>query len=114
MDDIYLPDEMDDEPEEERSFEKQPIVEKHQAPASHPSGVHASDFVKIDFKRFVMLVANRAFLEVVEKNEHEEVIVSTNLLADLANAKKVGPAAKGPLLVLGGVLIGILIAYFAF
>lgn len=115
MDDIFLPDEFEDDlSEEEAVFQKQPLVEERRESPRHPSGVQASDYVKIDFKRFVTLVANRAFLDVVERNEEEEVIVSTNLLADLANAKKLGPAAKGPLLVVGGILIGILIAYFAF
>lgn len=110
MDDIFLPDE-DDALEADASFEKISIESEK---LGHPSGVDASDYVKITFDRFVTLVANHSFLDVVERNEKEEVILSTNLLTDLANARGFRPNTRGPLMVLGGVVLGLLIGYYFF
>jgi hypothetical protein len=108
MDDIYIPDETD---EGQVAFEKQPIEDLK---VTHPSGLNASDYVKITFDRFVALVANHSFLEVVERNKNEEVILSTNLLTDLANARRFSPNTRTPLLVLGGIVVGIFLSYFLF
>lgn len=80
----------------------------------HPSGVSASDFVKITFDRFVTLVANHSFSDVVENNRNEEVIISTNLLTDLANSRRFVPSTRVPLMILGGIVVGILFGYFLF
>lgn len=108
MDDIYLPEEEEDEGIE---FERRALEEEK---PSHPSGVNASGYVKITFDRFVTLVANHSFLDVVERNKDEEVILSTNLLTDLANAKRFSPATKTPVMILGGVVVGILLGYLVF
>lgn len=110
MDDIFLPDETEPETEDVQ-FEKAPV---HDSVKNHPAGVDASDYVKITFDRFVSLVANRSFMDVVERNKNEDVILSTNLLTDLANAKSFFPKSRGPLMLLGGVILGIIIAYFLF
>ncbi len=110
MDDIFLPDETEDllEPVEfERAAVQMPS-------ANHASGVDASDFVKLTFDRFVTLVANHSFAEVVERNKNEDVIIRTNLLTDLANSRRIAPNTRGPLLALAGFLFGILVAYFLF
>jgi argonaute-like protein implicated in RNA metabolism and viral defense len=109
MDDIYIPDENEDE--EQVAFEKQPIEDER---ANHPSGVNASGYIRITFDRFVTLVASRSFLEVVERNKNEDVILSTNLLTDLANARRYSPNTRTPLLVLGGLTVGILLGFFLF
>lgn len=112
MDDIYLPDEeLDDDEDNTVEFERRPVEGEK---PSHPSGVSPSDFVKITFDRFVTLVANHSFVEVVEKNKNEEVIITTNLLTDLANARRLSPAARGPLLLLAGLVVGIFISYFLY
>lgn len=110
MDDIYIPDE-DSEEQERVTFERQPLEDLR---ASHPSGLSASDYVKITFDRFVTLVANHSFLDVIERNKDEEVILSTNLLTDLANSRRFSPNTRTPLLVMGGIALGIFVGYFLF
>lgn len=104
MDDIYLPDEDDQEVEFERK-ELSPEKESELKP---------SKMVGVSFNRFVLLVANHSFEEVVERNKDEEVIISTNLLTDLANARRAVPQQRGTLLALSGAVLGILIGYFLF
>jgi hypothetical protein len=115
MDDIFLPEEDYTEDSVPVEFERASI-EKASQPATpaHPAGVNASAYVKVTFGRFVALVANHSFNEVVERNQDEEVILSTNLLTDLANARRFAPSTRGSVMVLGGVLLGILFGYFLF
>lgn len=110
MDDIYIPDENDDE-EGQVAFERQSIED---VKGTHPSGLNPSDYVKITFDRFVALVANHSFLDTVERNKNEEVILSTNLLTDLANARRYSPNTRTPLIVMGGIAVGILFGYLIF
>lgn len=107
MDDIFLPDEED----EEAAFERTPV--QHIEPEA-PNGIQASTHVKLTFGRFVTLVANHSFEEVVERNQNEEVILSTNLLTDLANSRRVNPNPKPYLMLLAGALGGIFLSYFLF
>ncbi len=109
MDDIYLPEE--NESDEPIEFERRAV---EQEKPTHPSGVNASSYVKISFDRFVTLVANHSFLDVVERNKDEEVILSTNLLTDLANARRFSPSTRGPLMIMGGLVVGILFGYLLF
>jgi hypothetical protein len=111
QDDIFLPDEMEDV-SEDFGFEQTEI--ELGRTDGHPSGVNASDFVKITFDRFVTLVANHSFSDVVENNRNEEVIISTNLLTDLANSRRFVPSTRVPLMILGGIVVGILVGYFIF
>ena len=68
--------------------------------------------VAITFGRFVKLVANHSFLDVVERNSKEEVVISTNLLTDLANAHDRGTERKLPVVFLVGIVIGVAVTYF--
>jgi len=111
MDDIFFPDESEGMPDEDLDFEQTAIVNED---TSHKSGVNASDYVKITFDRFVTLVANHSFVDVVERNKNEEVIMSTNLLTDLANARRFAPNTRGPLMIVAGIVFGILLGYFLF
>jgi len=110
MDDIYIPDETDED-EDQVAFEKQPLEGFKDA---HPSGLNPSGYVKITFDRFVALVANHSFLDTVERNKDEEVILSTNLLTDLANARRFSPNTRMPLMIMGGIAVGILLGYLIF
>lgn len=110
MDDIFLPNE-DESTDVDVEFERTEIEADEYG---HPSGVEASDYVKITFDRFVTLVANHSFLDVVERNKDEDVILSTNLLTDLANARRFSPSTRGPVMVLAGIVVGILLGYFLF
>ncbi|QQR55265.1 hypothetical protein IPG41_01755 [Candidatus Peregrinibacteria bacterium] len=104
MDDIYLP----DEDEEGIAFERKELSPEKEA-ENLPS-----KRVSVSFDRFVLLVAQHSFEEVVERNKDEEVVISTNLLTDLANARRTVPQQKGTLLALSGAVLGILIGYFLF
>ena len=111
MDDIFLPEESEDNDFEDVEFERAPLGAED---VGHPSGVDASAYVKITFDRFVTLVANHSFLDVVERNKDEDVILSTNLLTDLANARRFSPTVRSPLMIMAGVVIGVLVGYFLF
>lgn len=114
LDDIFLPDE-NEVTEEDFGFEQTEIeLGKPETVSNHRSGVNASDYVKITFDRFVTLVANHSFSDVVAENKHEEIIISTNLLTDLANSRRFVPSTRIPLMILGGVVVGILVGYFIF
>ncbi len=67
--------------------------------------------VKISFAKFVNLVANHAYEEVVERHVDSDVIISTDLLADLANAREDKDDKKYPLLILGAIL-GAVVVWF--
>lgn len=113
MDDIYLPEE--DEMIDDVAFEKAAVAPStSNSTPTHPSGTSPSDYVRITFDRFVALVANHAFLDVVERNKDEEVILSTNLLTDLANARRFAPNPKPYLMVAAGVFGGIFLGYLFF
>jgi len=77
-----------------------------------PTMDHLSDKVKISFGQFIRLVASHSFLDVVEKNKDAEVIVSSDLLSDLANAHHQPEARKLPIVFLVGIILGLVIAYF--
>lgn len=68
--------------------------------------------VKITFGRFVKLVANHSFLDIVEKNSDQEIIISTNLLTDLANAHDGQTERKLPIVFILGIVIGVAVTYF--
>ncbi len=104
MDDIYLPDEDDQNVE----FERKELTSEKEVEDKPTKKIGVS------FDRFVLLVADHSFEEVVERNKDEEVIISTNLLTDLANARRVAPQQKGTLLALAGAVLGILVGYFLF
>jgi hypothetical protein len=71
----------------------------------------AVEKVKVSFDNFVNLVANHNYEEVIEKNKNEEVIVSSNLLADLANAHEQEEERRIPAIFIIGVVLGIVVTY---
>lgn len=71
----------------------------------------ASEKVKVSFDNFVNLVANHNYEEVIENNKNEDVIVSSNLLADLANAHEQEEERRIPAIFIIGVVLGIVITY---
>lgn len=107
MDDMFIPDE--DGEEHEALFEKKEIEPERREVVDQ-----ASDFIQITFDRFVTLVANHSFLEVVEKNKGQKVIISANLLTDLANARRYATHPKGSLMAVAGIVAGVLLGYFLF
>ena len=91
-------------------FEEEEVEET--AP-SDLSGVASKphDKVKIKFDKFVNLVATHAYEEVFEKHEDEDIIISTDLLADLANAHEEKGDRKVPAIFLFGILLGLGLAW---
>lgn len=74
--------------------------------------MHASDKVKIKFDKFVNLIATHAYQEVFDKHVNEDVVISTDLLADLANAhEEKDDGKKVPVYVLVGVILGVLVTW---
>lgn len=63
--------------------------------------------VKVKFDKFVNLVASHAYEEVFEKHIDEDVIVSTDLLTDLANAHEEKSDRKMPVIFLVGIILGV-------
>ncbi len=74
--------------------------------------ITAHDRVKVKFDKFVNLIATHAYEEIFEKYNDEDVIVSTDLLADLANAHEEKQIGKTHFLFLFGILLGIVATYF--
>lgn len=110
MEDIKIPVDRDDEP-----FHTQRIGHEEQS-ATVVSLDEASigTRVKISFAKFVQLVLNHSFEEVVEKNQDAEIIISTNLLSDLANAHPESEEQKKIpiILFIVGLGLGIVFTYF--
>ncbi len=63
--------------------------------------------VKVKFDKFVNLVASHAYEEVFEKHIDEDVIISTDLLTDLANAHEEMQDRKMPVVFLIGIILGV-------
>lgn len=73
----------------------------------------ATQFVKVPFGKFVQLVATHDFEKVSEKHGNEEIVMSTVLLTELANAHEEVEenSSKVPLFFVVGLGIGIVITY---
>ncbi len=88
--------------------EEMDVIESARPVYSEPIAVEK---VKVSFDNFVNLVANHNYEEVIEKNKNEDVIVSSNLLADLANAHEQEEERRIPAIFIIGVVLGIVITY---
>jgi len=68
--------------------------------------------VRVKFDKFITLVATHTYEDILKKNADEDVIISTNLLTDLANAHdEVRSDKKLPLLFAFGLIVGILVTW---
>ncbi len=74
----------------------------------------AKDLIKVKFEKFVQLVATRNFVDVLEKNKNEDLIMSSNLLTDLAGAMEEKTEKKTPIIFLVGLALGIALTYLLF
>lgn len=130
MDDIKLPSEGDsdddrlfirsiDQEDENNAihFQKTPVQdsssESTTTPSSSPSISRdsAQNFVTISFAKFVQLVANHSYVDVVDRNADELVVLSGNLLTDLANAHDRTRERRMPLMFVGGLVLGVILTY---
>lgn len=137
MDDIKIPREKQDD-DDDRLFIRSIVHEEPVRPIDfeksslHPTPAHTppipetspslpafkeaktdvdSNKVTIRFNKFVQLVANHSFIEVVDKNANEEIVISGNLLADLANAHDRVGERRMPLMFVAGIVIGVVLTY---
>ena len=70
------------------------------------------DKVKVKFDKFVNLIASHAYEEIFDKHMNDDVIISTDLLTDLANAhEEKTDGKKMPVVLLVGILLGFVVAY---
>lgn len=72
------------------------------------------DKVKVKFDKFMNLVASHAYEEVFEKHEDEDVIISTDLLTDLANAHEEKRDTKVPIIFVIGLVLGVVLTWLLF
>lgn len=110
MEDIKIPIDRGDEPFHTRKF-----VHDEKADGIVPLDESTiGTKVKISFAKFVQLIVNHSFEQVVEKNQDAEIIISTNLLSDLANAHSEPEEQKKipVILFIVGLGLGIVITYF--
>ena len=78
---------------------------KHEEPGEH---------VKVKFSNFVELMASHNVEGVMKKHEDAEIILSTNLLTDLANAHEESQpesSRKLPIIFIVGIIVGIVLTY---
>ncbi|MFA4891097.1 MAG: hypothetical protein WC604_01965 [Candidatus Gracilibacteria bacterium] len=65
--------------------------------------------VRVKFDKFITLVATHTYEDILKRNADEDVIISTNLLTDLANAHDEARGDKKlPLLFAFGLIIGVI------
>lgn len=98
------------------SMEDEAEIEVHRIKASpiHDEDIaemRTAEKVRVKFDKFAALVASRATPELVEQCRDEDVIVSTNLLTDLANSGKPDDSKKIPMIFLIGIVLGIGLTY---
>lgn len=108
MQDIKIPDSHDKDPQRIK-----PDFEVTKVEPGEAAEAEASERVKVKFDNFVQLVATHNFEEVMQKHGKEDLILSTNLLTDLANAheERSGENKKLPIFFIAGVIIGVVITY---
>lgn len=70
--------------------------------------------IKVKFSKFVTLVANHDFTDVVNANPDEEIIISSNLLTELASGADRKGEKKIPLVFVIGIAIGVVLTYILF
>lgn len=80
--------------------------------ARHASVENAHDKVRVKFGKFVNLVLNQEFEDIFHRHMETEIIMDSDLLTDLASAQDRKKDRKLPLIFLGGIVLGIAVAWF--
>ena len=68
--------------------------------------------VKVKFDKFLALVVNHTSDQIFEKYMGEDIIMSADLLADLAGTQEEKKTKKTPLIFVLGIVLGILVTWF--
>ena len=97
----------------EHVSDERPVGRIESAPVSdvEDAASRSYDKVKVKFEKFVNLIATHSYEEIFEKHIDEDVIISTDLLADLANAHEEKGDRKVPVIFLLGILLGIVVTW---
>ena len=72
------------------------------------------DKVKVKFDKFVNLIATHAYEEIIDKHMDQDIIMGTDLLADLASATEEKSDRKIPAIFLFGILLGVIFTWILF
>lgn len=76
------------------------------------TAMNSYDKVKVKFDKFVNLIATHAYQDIFDKHIDEDVIISTDLLTDLANAhEEKEDGKKVPVVFIVGILLGVVLTY---
>jgi len=73
-----------------------------------------NDKVKIKFDKFVNLIATHAYEDIIRQHSDDDVIISTDLLADIANAhdeEESDAGKKVPMIFIIGIVLGVALTY---
>jgi hypothetical protein len=91
-------------------FEKKHVTQLTPVEAKTPE---PTEKVKVKFEKFVQLVATHNFEDVMRDHAQDDIILSGNLLMDLASAHEEEPkeGKKLPIIFVVGVIIGIVVTY---
>jgi len=113
---------VDYEPSKPAKMNVSPISEEEDEMEAEPTELQQPDIeqlvpkdtIKVKFGKFVQLVANHDFDEVIEAHAEDEIIMTSNLLTDLAGAHDKREERKIPLIFLVGIVIGVVLTYIFF
>ena len=73
------------------------------------------DIIKVRFDKFVQLVLSKDIEEILDLNSDQEIIMSSNLLTDLAGSEgDVKEEKRTPLVFIVGIAMGVIITYLFF
>lgn len=87
------------------------IDKKSSKKTSEPIDEH-SNLVKVPFGKFVQMVVTHDFEQVTNKYQEENIVMSTTLLTELANAhEEPQEERKTPLYFVVGLILGIVVTY---
>ncbi len=103
-----------DDAEYARFEDKEEYQDEPVSAAKNVEELPPKETVKVKFSKFVQLVANHDFGDVVDANANEEIIMSSNLLTELAGAHDQRGEKKIPLVFLVGIAIGVVLTYILF
>jgi hypothetical protein len=109
----YDPDELNQRMESFAEKLEKAVIKVAPTDGAVPSNVAAEpkDLIRVKFEKFVQLVASKDFLSVLEKNKDEDIVLSSNLLTELASAVEEKSEKKSPVIFLVGLAIGVIITY---
>lgn len=94
---------------EEEEMDEEPYL-----PALDIDNANPRDTIKVKFGKFVQLVNSHDFADVVNSHAQEEIIMSTDLLTELAGSHDRREERKIPLVFLVGIAIGVVLTYIFF